>query len=144
MKTLRKKILSKLASKPKLENKIPLDSQDFAAHVLNHTKLQKYLSEKAFSQMEQSIKKGTSISVVLADQIAAAMKAWALTKGATHYTHWFQPLTGTTAEKHDSFFDLDEDGKPLEKFEGEQLVQQIPDFPNLPATSIRNTFEARG
>ena len=144
MKTLRKKILSKLASKPKLENKIPLDSQDFAAHVLNHTKLQKYLSEKAFSQMEQSIKKGTSISVVLADQIAAAMKAWALTKGATHYTHWFQPLTGTTAEKHDSFFDLDGNGKPLEKFEGEQLVQQIPDFPNLPATSIRNTFEARG
>lgn len=144
MKTLRKKILSKLAAKPKRVNKIPLGEHTFAEHVLDHSKLQKYLSEKAFLQMEKSIKKGTSISVVLADQIAAAMKAWALSKGATHYTHWFQPLTGTTAEKHDSFFDLDGNGKPLEKFEGEQLVQQIPDFPNLAATSIRNTFEARG
>ena len=139
MKTLRKKILSKLASKPKLENKIPLDSQDFAAHVLNHTKLQKYLSEKAFSQMEQSIKKGTSISVVLADQIAAAMKAWALTKGATHYTHWFQPLTGTTAEKHDSFFEP-ENGKAVEKFTAGALVQQEPDASSLPSGGLRNTF----
>jgi glutamine synthetase len=72
------------------------------------------------------------------------MKAWAIANGASHYTHWFQPLTGATAEKHDSFFDLDSFGNQLEKFEGEQLVQQIPEFPNLSKSGVRNTFEARG
>ena len=144
MQTLRKKILSKLATEPKALNKVHADVQDFAKHVFDHKKLQKYLSEKAFLQMLQSMDKQTPISSILADQIAAAMKAWAIAKGATHYTHWFQPLTGATAEKHDSFFDLDNSGKQLEKFEGEQLVQQIPDFPNLSSNGIRNTFEARG
>ena len=144
MQTLRKKILKKLSSEPNLVKKIKIDPRDFAKHVFDRTKLQKYLSEKTFYQMQQSIEKQIPISSIIADQIASAMKSWAISNGATHYTHWFQPLTGATAEKHDSFFDLDNSGNQLEKFEGEQLVQQIPDFPNFSNSGIRNIFEARG
>ena len=144
MQTLRKKILSKLSSEPKIAKKIKIDPQDYAIHVFDRSKLQKFLSEKTFFQMQQCIEKQIPISPVIADQIASAMKAWAIANGASHYTHWFQPLTGVTAEKHDSFFDLDSFGNQLEKFEGEQLVQQIPEFPNLSKSGVRNTFEARG
>ena len=144
MQTLRKKILSKLSSEPKIAKKIKIDPQDYAIHVFDRSKLQKFLSEKTFFQMQQCIEKQIPISPVIADQIASAMKAWAIANGASHYTHWFQPLTGATAEKHDSFFDLDSFGNQLEKFEGEQLVQQIPEFPNLTKSGVRNTFEARG
>ena len=144
MQTLRKKILSKLSSEPKIAKKIKIDPKDYAIHVFDRSKLQKFLSEKAFFQMQQCIEKQIPISPVIADQIASAMKAWAIANGASHYTHWFQPLTGATAEKHDSFFDLDSFGNQLEKFEGEQLVQQIPEFPNLSKSGVRNTFEARG
>ena len=144
MQTLRNNILSKLSSKPKIAIKIKIDPKDYAKHVFDSTKLQKYLSEKTFLQVQQCIEKQTPISPVIADQIASAMKAWAISNGASHYTHWFQPLTGATAEKHDSFFDLDSSGYQLEKFEGEQLVQQIPEFPNLSNSGVRNTFEARG
>ena len=144
MQTLRKKILSKLSSEPKIAKKIKINPQDYAIHVFDRPKLQKFLSEKAFFQMQQCIEKQIPISPVIADQIASAMKAWAIANGASHYTHWFQPLTGATAEKHDSFFDLDSFGNQLEKFEGEQLVQQIPEFPNLSKSGVRNTFEARG
>ena len=144
MQTLRKKILSKLSSEPIIAKKIKINPQDYAIHVFDRSKLQKFLSEKAFFQMQQCIEKQIPISPVIADQIASAMKAWAIANGASHYTHWFQPLTGATAEKHDSFFDLDSFGNQLEKFEGEQLVQQIPEFPNLSKSGVRNTFEARG
>ena len=144
MQTLRKKILSKLSSEPKIAKKIKIDPKDYAIHVFDRSKLQKFLSEKTFFQMQQCIEKQIPISPVIADQIASAMKAWAIANGASHYTHWFQPLTGATAEKHDSFFDLDSFGNQLEKFEGEQLVQQIPEFPNLSKSGVRNTFEARG
>ena len=144
MQTLRKKILSKLSSEPKIAKKIKINPQDYAIHVFDRSKLQKFLSEKAFFQMQQCIEKQIPISPVIADQIASAMKAWAIANGASHYTHWFQPLTGATAEKHDSFFYLDSFGNQLEKFEGEQLVQQIPEFPNLSKSGVRNTFEARG
>ena len=144
MQTLRKKILSKLSSEPKIAKKIKINPQDYAIHVFDRPKLQKFLSEKTFFQMQQCIEKQIPISPVIADQIASAMKAWAIANGASHYTHWFQPLTGATAEKHDSFFDLDSFGNQLEKFEGEQLVQQIPEFPNLSKSGVRNTFEARG
>ena len=144
MQTLRKKILSKLSSEPKIAKKIKINPQDYAIHVFDRSKLQKFLSEKAFFQMQQCIEKQIPISPVIADQIASAMKAWAIANGASHYTHWFQPLTGATAEKHDSFFHLVSFGNQLEKFEGEQLVQQIPEFPNLSKSGVRNTFEARG
>lgn len=80
----------------------------------------------------------------LADQVAAAMKAWAVEKGATHYTHWFHPLNGATAEKHDGFIDLQKNGSIIEAFDGRMLVQQEPDASSFPNGGIRNTFEARG
>lgn len=144
MQTLRKKVLSKLATTPQLIDSKSLDQEFFAESVFNRSKIQKYLSHKTFVQMEQHIEKRTAISPLIADQIAAAMKAWAISKGATHYTHWFQALTGATAEKHESFYLLDDEGNTLEKFDGAQLVQQIPDYPNLTNNGERNTFEARG
>ncbi|MDC3215470.1 glutamine synthetase III [Flavobacteriaceae bacterium] len=144
MQTLRKKSLFKLSSASEEVPMTTANSLDFGAHVFDIPKLKQFLSEKAFKQMLQSIDKGIPINIVLADQIASAIKAWAISKGATHYTHWFQPITGATAEKHDSFFNLDETGIQIEKFEGEQLVQQVPDASSFPGESLRNTFEARG
>ena len=144
METLRKNSLSNLSLKLFEVSAAPSGPFEFGSHVLNTQKLKQYLSEKAFHQLEQSVNKGTPILTVLADQIAAAMKAWAIAKGATHYTHWFQPLTGATAEKHDSFFGLNAEGIQIEKFEGEQLVQQAPESSNVSSGGIRNTFEARG
>src|SRR5690606_31950525 len=87
---------------------------------------------------------GKKIDRNIADQVASSMRDWALSKGATHYTHWFQPLTGATAEKHDAFFETTSDGMSIEKFGGSQLVQQEPDASSFPSGGIRNTFEARG
>ena len=116
----------------------------FGAHVFNESVLRQYLNKEAFSKISQAVLSGTTIDRVLADQIAAAMKTWALSQGATHYTHWFQPLTGATAEKHDAFFDRADTGEPIVKFGGDQLVQQEPDASSFPSGGIRNTFEARG
>ena len=144
MQTLRKKSLEHLAKTPNANKESTLSGIEFASNVLNHKQLQKFISQKAFEQMQQCIEKGTQMGASLADQIASAMKAWAIGKGATHYSHWFQPLTGATAEKHESFFDLDAFGNQIEKFDGDQLVQQIPNASSFPSGGIRNTFEARG
>ncbi len=80
----------------------------------------------------------------MADQVASAMKSWAMNKGATHYTHWFHPLTGSTAEKHDAFINPAEGGKALEEFQSNELIQQEPDASSFPSGGLRNTFEARG
>ncbi len=144
MDTLRKKNIEKLASPAELPLFKKSLSSDFGENVFNNRQLQRYLSDHAFKQMQLSIEKGTPMGTALADQIASAMKAWAINKGATHYSHWFQPLSGTTAEKHESFFDLDASGAQIEKFDGEQLVQQIPNASSFPSGGIRNTFEARG
>ena len=117
MQTLRKKILSNLGAVPASRIKIDIKQEAFAESVFNRSKIQKYLSQKAFDQMEQHIEKRRAINPILADQIAAAMKTWAVSKGATHYTHWFQPLTGSTAEKHDAFFETIGDGLAIEKFD---------------------------
>jgi glutamine synthetase len=106
--------------------------------------MRQYLTNDALKSVKSAIEKGTKITRSEADQIATSLKDWALSKGATHYTHWFQPLTGATAEKHDAFFDLTLDGIAIEKFEGSQLVQQEPDASSFPNGGIRNTFEARG
>lgn len=103
-----------------------------------------HLSKEAFNAIQDSIKHGSSVDRKHADQIATAMKQWAISMGCTHYTHWFQPLTGTTAEKHDAFFEPDGNGKGMEKFSGNSLVQQEPDASSFPNGGIRNTFEARG
>ncbi|MCF0069240.1 glutamine synthetase III [Dyadobacter sp. CY261] len=102
------------------------------------------LSAEAYTKVSNAIRSGSTIDREVAEEVAAAMKSWAISKGATHYTHWFQPLTGTTAEKHDSFFDLTIDGKAVEKFKGSALVQQEPDASSFPSGGLRATFEARG
>lgn len=119
-------------------------SELFGINVFNEDKMLQFLTKDAFDRVKGAILSGTKIDRKIADQVAEGMKAWAITMGATHYTHWFQPLTGATAEKHDAFFDLLPDGKALEKFGGGQLVQQEPDASSFPHGGIRNTFEARG
>ncbi|MEL0300727.1 MAG: glutamine synthetase III, partial [Flavobacteriaceae bacterium] len=116
----------------------------FAENVLDEKKLQNYLSKTAFKEMTKASFKGAQINRSLAEQIAQAMKVWALEKGATHYTHWFQPLTGATAEKHESFLDFTKTGNAIASLDGSQLVQQEPDASSFPSGGIRNTFEARG
>ena len=119
-------------------------SDIFGTSVFNENNFKQYLNKESFNSLIEAIDKGNKISRALADQLAAALKSWALSKGVTHYSHWFQPLTGTTAEKHDAFFDITNEGFPLEKFDGAQLVQQEPDASSFPSGGIRNTFEARG
>ena len=118
-------------------------SELYGSNVFNDIVMQQYLTKAAYSAIKNA-KNGSKIDRVTADHIAAGMKEWALSKGATHYTHWFQPLTGATAEKHDAFFEPSEYGMAIEKFEGNQLVQQEPDASSFPSGGIRNTFEARG
>ncbi len=119
-------------------------SQRFASHVFNTNSMKQFLTGEAYEGVMSAIKDGKRIDRKIADQIANSMKSWALSKGATHYTHWFQPLTGGTAEKHDAFFELLPDGTAMEKFSGDELVQQEPDASSFPSGGIRNTFEARG
>jgi glutamine synthetase len=119
-------------------------SEYFGANVFDKKKMKEYLSTEAYQGIVNSIEKGEPIPRDLAEQIASAMKSWALGKGATHYTHWFQPLTGTTAEKHDAFFEPTADGGAIERFSGDALSQQEPDASSFPSGGIRNTFEARG
>ena len=106
--------------------------------------MREYLTKEAFQSILDAIRKGAKIPRHIADQVAVAMKDWAMSKGATHYTHWFQPLTGSTAEKHDSFFTPIEGGRAIERFSGALLIQQEPDASSFPNGGIRNTFEARG
>ena len=119
-------------------------SDVFGIHVFNEDKMLQFLTKEALDKVKSAIFQGTKIDRKIADQVAEGMKAWALSMGATHYTHWFQPLTGATAEKHDAFFDILPDGRAMEKFGGAQLVQQEPDASSFPSGGIRNTFEARG
>ncbi len=119
-------------------------SEYFGANVFGIDAMREYLSEEAFNSVVEAMEKGSSIDRKMADQVAACMKAWAQSKGVTHYTHWFQPLTGTTAEKHDGFFEPIGNGRAIERFSGSQLVQQEPDASSFPSGGIRNTFEARG
>lgn len=119
-------------------------SEVFGCDVLTIDKMRQYLSIEAFKKLEKVMLEGGIIDRGLADQVAAAMKGWAVGKGATHYTHWFHPLNGATAEKHDGFIDLQSNGSIVESFDGRMLVQQEPDASSFPNGGIRNTFEARG
>ncbi|WP_298879120.1 glutamine synthetase III [uncultured Polaribacter sp.] len=116
----------------------------FGKNVFNKHAMQQYLTRSAYESVMNAIEHGTKIDRKIADQVAVSMKDWAMSKGATHYTHWFQPLTGATAEKHDAFFESINGSLAMEKFDGEQLVQQEPDASSFPHGGIRNTFEARG
>src|SRR5687767_15032035 len=103
-----------------------------------------FLSEEAYKSLVTSIKGGKKIDRTVANQIAAGLRQWAETKGVTHFTHWFQPLTGASAEKHDSFFTIKSDGTPIEQFDGDTLIQQEPDASSFPSGGLRATFKARG
>ncbi|MBZ4190601.1 glutamine synthetase III [Niabella beijingensis] len=122
----------------------PKITEVFGSHVFDLKTARKFLSDEAFKSLKASINAGQKIDRNVANQIATGMRAWAETKGVTHYTHWFQPLTGTTAEKHDSFFTLKGDGTPIEEFDSAALIQQEPDASSFPNGGLRATFEARG
>ena len=119
-------------------------SQYYGSNVFGLDAMREFLSEEAFDSIQNSMNKGTIVERKMADQVAACMKAWAQSKGVTHFTHWFQPLSGATAEKHDGFFEPIEGGRAIERFSGNALVQQEPDASSFPNGGIRNTFEARG
>lgn len=119
-------------------------SEIFGENVFNKKAMTEFMTPEAYKSVLSAIEKGDKINRDIADQVASGMKSWALSKGSTHYTHWFQPLTGATAEKHDSFFQPTYGGEAIEKFTGSLLVQQEPDASSFPSGGIRNTFEARG
>jgi glutamine synthetase len=119
-------------------------SDYFGVNVFDKQKMKEFLSKDAYSVIIDSIDNGVPIPRDMAEQVASSMRSWAMGKGATHYTHWFQPLTGTTAEKHDAFFEPTADGGAIERFSGDALAQQEPDASSFPSGGIRNTFEARG
>jgi len=146
MSTLRFEALKEASNrKPVKFEEADRKSNIFGSNVFNDKAMKQFLTSDAHKGVKDAVQHGTKIDRKLADYIAMGMKEWALSKGVTHYTHWFQPLTGTTAEKHDAFFETSYDGSdPVEKFGGGQLVQQEPDASSFPNGGIRNTFEARG
>ena len=146
MSTLRFQALQETAGrKPVKFEEADRKSIVFGSNVFNNKAMKQFLTGDAYKGVQDAVQHGTKIDRKLAEYIAMGMKEWALSKGVTHYTHWFQPLTGTTAEKHDAFFETSYDGSdPVEKFGGGQLVQQEPDASSFPNGGIRNTFEARG
>jgi len=138
--------LEEATSRKSVELNIPTDlkSKIFGSKVFGKDAMRAYMTKEAFEAVSNATEFGNQIDRKVAGAVASAMKAWALERGATHYTHWFQPLTGATAEKHDAFFEPIGDGKAMESFDGNQLVQQEPDASSFPNGGIRNTFEARG
>ncbi len=119
-------------------------SELYGQNVFNLKTMRSCLSEKAYSSLSKTIQEGTKLDPAIADEVAEAMKKWAISKGATHFTHWFQPLTGITAEKHDSFIQPDGEGGAIATFSGEKLIQGEPDASSFPSGGLRPTFEARG
>jgi glutamine synthetase len=120
------------------------DSQIFASNVFSMAVQRQRLPKHVFRALQRTLARGEALDTTLADAVAQAMKEWAMEKGATHYTHWFQPLTGSTAEKHDSFYGPAGDGTAIAEFSGRELIQGEPDASSFPTGGIRATFEARG
>ncbi|MEP7255571.1 MAG: glutamine synthetase III [Ferruginibacter sp.] len=146
MESLRFKALDNLSKglpKVKVEGSAPITGI-FNENVFTLQVARKYLSDEAYKSLVASTKGGKKIDRNMGSQIANGIRVWAESKGVTHFTHWFQPLTGLSAEKHDSFFTLKSDGTPIEEFEGAALIQQEPDASSFPSGGLRATFEARG
>ena len=143
---LRFQVVEEAFKKRALEVKVPKErpSEYFGKYVFNRQKMYKYLPAEVYNKMIDVMDNGASLDRSIADAVAAGMKQWAQEMGVTHYTHWFQPLTEGTAEKHDAFVEHDGKGGMIEKFSGKLLVQQEPDASSFPNGGIRNTFEARG
>ena len=145
MESLRFKAIDNLATNPGLTVKASTKITGiFGENVFTHSVARQFLSDEAYKSLLASIKSGKKIDRNMGSQIANGLRAWAEGKGVTHYTHWFQPLTDLSAEKHDSFFTLKGDGTPIEEFEGAALIQQEPDASSFPSGGLRATFEARG
>ena len=145
MSTLRFKAIEETFNRKSLNIEEPgRRSSVFGSNVFNESVMKQYLTKEAYNNVMDAVKTGAKINRTVADHISAGMKEWAINKGVTHYTHWFQPLTGATAEKHDAFFETIGEGLAIEKFGGGSLVQQEPDASSFPNGGIRNTFEARG
>ena len=146
MDSLRFKALEKLSTtQPEVNvSGSPKVTAIFGENVFSLAVARSYLSDEAYKSLMASVKNGKRIDRVMGNQIANGIRAWAESRGVTHFTHWFQPLTGTTAEKHDSFFTIKSDGTPIEQFEGDALIQQEPDASSFPSGGLRATFEARG
>src|SRR5580693_2337026 len=146
MESLRVKAINDLSTRT---SDVVLDGSEkitaiFQENVFTIRTAREFLSDEAFKSLSGSIKGGKKIDRAVANQIAAGLRQWAELKGVTHYTHWFQPLTGSSAEKHDSFFAIKGDGTAIEQFEGDALIQQEPDASSFPSGGLRATFEARG
>jgi glutamine synthetase len=142
----RSTIISTIQSRGSVAIALPTEklTEYYAANVFNYAAIKQFCTTEAFNAIKNAGENSTPIDRKLANDVAEGMKQWALSKNVTHYTHWFQPLTGTTAEKHDAFFEPDENGNAIEIFNGKALVQQEPDASSFPSGGIRNTFEARG
>ena len=143
---LRFQVVEEAFKKKALEVPTPSErpSEYFGKYVFNRQKMFKYLPAEVYRKMIDVMDNGASLDRSIADAVALGMKQWAQDMGATHYTHWFQPLTEGTAEKHDAFVEHDGKGGMMENFDGKLLVQQEPDASSFPNGGIRNTFEARG
>lgn len=143
---LRFDAVAEASRKKPLEVKAPAErpAEYFGKYVFNRAKMYKYLPADVFRKLTDVIDHGTRLDRSIADAVAGGMKEWAMENGVTHYTHWFQPLTEGTAEKHDAFIEHDGKGGMIEEFSGKLLVQQEPDASSFPSGGIRNTFEARG
>ena len=146
MSTMRFFALKELTNRTALEVTPPSNklSDYYGSHVFDQKKMQEYLPREAFKAVTDAVEKGVPISREMADLIANGMKSWAKSLNVTHYTHWFQPLTDGTAEKHDGFIEFGENNDVIERFSGKLLIQQEPDASSFPNGGIRNTFEARG
>lgn len=144
--SFRKKALELATNRERVNVVRPSDkiSEFYACNVFTLETMRNYLPKEAYESVLDSINEGKKIDRSISDQVASAMKAWALEKGATHHTHWFQPLTGATAEKHDTFFSPVSESKGIESFSGDQLVQGEPDGSSFPSGGLRDTHEARG
>jgi len=146
MATIRFKAIETLMSRQaqNIEHPLKKTSEYFAENVFDKQRMREHLSKEAYKTVIDAIENGTKIPRKIADQVSSGMKAWAISKGVTHYTHWFHPLTGSTAEKHDAFFESSITDGVIESFDGDKLVQQEPDASSFPSGGLRNTFEARG
>ena len=138
--------LKKTLDRPVIKINYPTTkaSEYFGSMTFNQSVMREFLTVEAYKGVISAMEKGIRIERKITDQVASAMKAWALNKGVTHYTHWFHPLTGTNAEKHDAFISPTEEGRAIEEFQGNSLIQQEPDASSFPSGGIRSTFEARG
>ncbi len=146
MAKLRFNVVEEAFKKKALEVKVPTErpSEYFAKYVFNKEKMFKYLPLDTYHKLCDAIENNTRLELSVADEIAKGMKKWAMEFGVTHITHWFQPLTEGTAEKHDAFIEHDFKGGMIEEFSGKMLIQQEPDASSFPSGGIRSTFEARG